>query len=391
MKKIGIIMLGIENSIDKLLGEFSAAMINAKYGREAQVVCFADYILENCGGSLKNIPIVNVDKLMSMVASAEIDEIIVAVKHNYLKKVCENIYRSLFRQVDTYVIREYICKKENIEELSFEEIFVKIDITKPILEYFEVHVCDHCNLKCKGCGHLSNVCEEYYLNFEQYVQDIQQIKKLYAGCQSIKILGGEPLLDKRLHQFVEVTRKVFPEADIYVGTNGILLPKAEPELFETMRRCSAWFMISGYKPTLEMWDRIMATCQKYDVEAICNGKIEQFCCKIRDKKMYNLYAAHRECRKNGEWCFTLREGKISPCITFYAEMMNKKFNAGLEITDQDYFDLYQETNGWDLDRKLYNPIPFCSYCGKAEMFEWKPVKREDARLEDYMIITDSKE
>lgn len=391
MKKIGIIMFGIENSIDKLLGELSAAIINAKCKREAEVVCFADYIAENCGVSLKNIPVVSVEKLMSMVAEGEVDEIVVAARHNYLKKVCENIYRSLFRKVDTYVIKEYIYKRQDIEELSFDEIFEKIDISKPILEYFEVHVCDHCNLKCKGCGHLSNVCGEYFMDYEQYVRDIRQIKTLYAGCQSIKILGGEPLLDERLPQFVEITREVFPEADIYVGTNGILLPKAQPELFETMRRCSVWFMISGYKPTLEIWDRIVETCQKYGVEVACNGKIEQFSRKIRDKKIYNLYAAHRECRKNGEWCFTLREGKISPCITFYAEMMNKKFDTNLEITDQDYFDLYKETNGWDLDRKLYNPIPFCAYCGKPELFGWKPVKAENAKIEDYMITTESKE
>lgn len=385
MKNIGIVMLGEENSWDKLLGEFTYAILKAKYTNEINVKCFADYIKENHGQELKGIPIVSIEQCWVMLAEGKIDGIIAAVRHNYIKMVCEDTYRALLTDVEMYVLKEYVCMEENAGMLSFDDIFVKMDIHKPVLEYYEVHVCDHCNLKCKGCGHLSNICDEKYANLEKYVEDIERLKVLYAGCQSIKLLGGEPLLNEELYKFIEETRRVFPEADIYVGTNGILVPKAEKKLFEVMKKCSVWFMVSGYKPTLSMYGQIEDICTQNGVRVVCNGVINEFSRKVRDEKVSNPYKAHRYCRRNNEWCFTLREGKISPCITFYVEMMNEKFNAGIDISEDDCFDIYKEENGWNLDRKLYNPIPLCRYCGEEKMFSWTSIKPEAARLEDYII------
>ena len=61
---------------------------------------------------------------------------------------------------------------------------------------FELHIADHCNLKCKGCIHFSPLAEEKFLDTDIFQRDCQRIAELTDNNRlgKIRLMGGEPLL-----------------------------------------------------------------------------------------------------------------------------------------------------------------------------------------------------
>ncbi len=66
---------------------------------------------------------------------------------------------------------------------------------KPILNYFEFHLNEHCNLSCVGCGHAANIASKEFADFNQYEKDLNRLSNLFDNIQRIRLMGGEPLLN----------------------------------------------------------------------------------------------------------------------------------------------------------------------------------------------------
>jgi Molybdenum cofactor biosynthesis enzyme len=369
--------------------EFVKLLIELKCRESFEVSAFCNYLESDnlCRKKVNGIEVITLEECRQKYLAWEIDAVILTGPQVY--------YRDLTRILNGIGIREVYCVLEYVnslwlekgENITVEEFLFPVDISKPCLRYYEFHLCDECNLKCKGCGHVSNIAKGGYPDLDMYIQDLQQLKKLFWGCQAIKLLGGEPLLNKELPQFIYETRKAFPEADIYVGTNGLLIPKADKDLFEVMKREHVYFMVSLYPPTFRMKDEIIQVCEDNGISIIFTPYINEFSTALYEEKQFDIQRACEKCRRENGYCFTLREGHISPCLTFYMEQLNDRMDAGFEvIPDEDYFDLYKYENGWELDEKLHSPIPFCAYCGKRQTFPWKAINEKAAKLSDYVNI-----
>lgn len=134
---------------------------------------------------------------------------------------------------------EVLCSQiiKQFEETGIYNYFVISDYNKQALlqkmqprtvERFdlEVSLADHCNLNCQCCDHFAPIAEKTFLDYEQYVKDINRISKLTGGyLGSITLLGGEPLLNERLIDCMSITRDCFPESAICIFTDGLLLRK----------------------------------------------------------------------------------------------------------------------------------------------------------------------
>ena len=95
------------------------------------------------------------------------------------------------------------------------------------LSYLEYHVADHCNLNCKYCTHYSPLVQEpVFTDLEKFKLDLQLLKERIDDIGVIRILGGEPLLNPQLSEFITYTRRLYPKAVITVVTNGLLIERA---------------------------------------------------------------------------------------------------------------------------------------------------------------------
>jgi len=160
------------------------------------------------------------------------------------------IHKLLLAGVDTDDIYSGIRLNENIRNSSELIPYLITPLTKDsYLSYLEYHVTDHCNLNCKYCTHYAPLVKEpVFTDIERFKKDLTQLKKYIKDIGIIRILGGEPLLNPQLPEFIEFTRKTYPGSVIWIVTNGMLLDRISPGLIDCMNKNIAFFHISYYPP-----------------------------------------------------------------------------------------------------------------------------------------------
>ncbi len=339
---------------------------------DIKVRCFGDNDPALSGTMLDGLPISDCEGISRLYQKGEIEAVVIAIANRHIKAVAKQLGE--YGVADIYMVPEWVYQK-NWQELSCEDILIKIDSKKPRLEYFEYHIADHCNLNCKGCGHYCPlVTEPSFGDLSQYVKDLHRLKELCWGVHRIRLMGGEPLLNPQLKDFVIETRKVFPDCTLRIVTNAILLDSPEPELFEVMRENNCGFDITLYEPLKARLHKIEAVCDLYGVRYYINQSKGEFFKRLDISGDNPPEQSWQNCLSKS--CAFLRDGKISTCaMPQMIPIFNSAFGTNITVSDGDVIDLYdEELDGWTLVNKLSSPMGICRYCvEEPETFLWEAV------------------
>ena len=301
---------------------------------------------------------------------------------NYHQRDAARIFKNV--DIEGYVIPTHVQKFKDTFE-SIDDCLVKIDLSKPRMKQFDVNLVDHCNMKCKGCLRFSNlVMEPFYANFNQMINDWKRIKQLFWGVERIKLMGGEPLLNPELCKYIEQARNIFPDADIMVTTNALLINENCTELFETMKKYNCFFDISLYKPMEKRIEEVEKILMNNCVWYIVNDSKGDFYKVMSKTPDYDADKMYQACvAKN---CHHLREGRISVCSRpQYAHIINERYGVSLP-TDSGVWNIYDENiDAWELDDKLSSSFDACKYCAPPVSYEWGRADYKTAKYEDWFV------
>jgi molybdenum cofactor biosynthesis enzyme MoaA len=136
---------------------------------------------------------------------------------------------------------------------------------------FDIHVTDHCNLKCKGCLHFLPLAEEVFIDTNILERDCIRLAELTGGrVADICILGGEPLLHPHITDVLDISRKYFPVDRIYIVTNGILLSKQPESFWQNYLKNNIGIEISLYPVKLDL-NRIKELTKSYGIQLGLRG------------------------------------------------------------------------------------------------------------------------
>lgn len=338
--------------------------------RWGKIYCFCDNNKNKIGSRLDNVDIISFDDIIHMCHNGFNGSVVVTI--NEPESVVEQIRNSGIR-IKVYITSYEWKKRLNKKFDSIKEILFEINIDKPILEYYEYHIAYHCNLRCKGCGHYSNIADPEFGDLDQYKKDILRLKELYWGVKRIRLMGGEPLLNVHLPEFCIATREVFPDANIRVVTNGLLIPSIADEVLRVMSRYYIGFDITQYLPTKEIKEKIELKCIEGNVEFSLSLPVEKF--------YYHENIGHKSDRTlNYEKCISrkchfLENGKISICSEpILQNKFKNKIDRDWKVSESDIMDLYKEDlDGFALNDFLSHPIPWCEHCdyNTITWFEWE--------------------
>jgi hypothetical protein len=97
------------------------------------------------------------------------------------------------------------------------------------VEAFELHVAEHCNLRCSSCCNMSPLVRERFLP----VAEVAALARRMAGvvvADVVKVMGGEPLLHPEVPAVLRALRESGVGERVRLFTNGLLLPSM-PEDF----------------------------------------------------------------------------------------------------------------------------------------------------------------
>lgn len=248
---------------------------------------------------------------------------------------------------------------------------------------FEVHLTEHCNLNCEHCAHFSSIAEEQYTPLGEFERDMERLAFLLNGISGeIHLLGGEPLLNKEIIRYIEITRKCFPESTIGIVTNGILLDKMEQEFWDACRVNKIALMVTQY-PIRVKYEELLKRAETENVKFIFFRNTDNHC--YMHKYPLDLQGKQdaRESFMNCEMsnkCILLKKGKLYTCsVAGNIEHFNAFFDKELMVSESDYIDIYKVDSKETIARMLATPIPFCRYCDvnhRTFNHEWSPSKKQ---------------
>jgi organic radical activating enzyme len=99
----------------------------------------------------------------------------------------------------------------------------------------EYNLTEHCNLRCAGCDHSSPLLPQKFADVALFERDLKVLSRvLHLG--EFKLLGGEPLLHPDLLDFLRCARASGLAEEITLVTNGLLLHRCDPTIFELIDR-----------------------------------------------------------------------------------------------------------------------------------------------------------
>ena len=269
-------------------------------------------------------------------------------------------------------IRDICITSRLIGEISLPN-FVEPYISAKYLPYLEFHVADHCNLNCKACEHYSGLVNEpHFPNLQKFTRDLERFHEFIDDLGMIRILGGEPLLNPEINEYVKLSRRLYPQANIYVVTNGLLLQKMPEEFFETLRQYNASIWISFYPPLESKMPVIKKLLEEKGVPLVVGDMVKHFTIKQTLNRHNYPKEIFLQCFQAN--CHNLYEGKIAAC---FLPFTTKYFNAyyGKDLPEDGALDLYDASLTTEkLKAHLLSPFERCRYCTPPVEIEWTTIK-----------------
>jgi hypothetical protein len=107
-------------------------------------------------------------------------------------------------------------------------------VDRVVVRNLQIHVADACNLACEGCSHYSNYGHKGIRSLATAEEWMAPWAERLLP-RKLVLLGGEPAINPELPGYVTLSRRLFPDSEIRVTTNGFLLHRHDPALPEALR------------------------------------------------------------------------------------------------------------------------------------------------------------
>ena len=311
--------------------------------------------------------------------------IVLVYKNEDLKCVTE-----VFGQTDTADV--FVCPWDTHiagrDHPPLAECVIQIDNKKPRLDYVEIELSAVCNLNCKGCFQFSNLSkEEGFADFSVFIKDLVKLKELFWGVREIRLLGGEPLLNRDFLMFVEAARTIFPDSDIRLASNGLLIHKLSPEQLAQIKKYNCVINISNYPPTGKILKSITAILKKAGVPYHISLPIKVFYKSLLPEPSKSPEKAFNNCIFTH--CHALAQGKLAACShQMYVGRLNEAFNLDYPTDGSgEVFDIHNtDLNGWEINELISGPHNFCRYCNPGMVpYKWKSACVNCAKESDWIL------
>jgi len=220
-----------------------------------------------------------------------------------------------------------------------------------VIPYFETHITEACNLKCRGCSHFSVFAKPKHKDLGEFEKEFKRLSEI-EEIGIIRLMGGEPLLNPDFMEYCRIARKYFPKTAISLVTNGILGYKLEPYV-EELNRLHIGVTISEYH--LEKQDRRICS------ELHEKGKLYNISLDLTGKQDAGLMHYFCDIRIN-HW-FYFMDGRFYPCcIAGTIKDFWQHFNLDWGITPEDLsIDIFNHT-AEEIEDFISKPCELCRFC-----------------------------
>lgn len=342
-------------------------LIKNYYKLDCEIFGFID---KNKSGRYQEYPIYRVEEIEGFQGII----IIALFDFDNAKSVCLLLKKKGYENIFWFQDKKKILMYENF---FIEQCYNCKYWGDSILPQVEMHIIDSCNLNCRGCAHFSPIFPDIIPDIKSRLADVIKLKEKLSFILRFYILGGEPFLNPEISDYIQEIRKIMPETQLYIVTNGLLIEELSGDVLQCIKDNRVCVSISEYAPTHKKINNICWILDSYKIlyEIREISYKEKFCLplSLSDHSKYP-----RTCISNG--CITIWNGKIARCPQLmYISYFNNYFNV--KLPEDGVISLDNCIAGEELLEFLKKEIPLCKHCIKNEI-EWS-VCGKKANLEDF--------
>lgn len=251
---------------------------------------------------------------------------------------------------------------------------------------FTMHLVDECNLRCWGCDHFAPIAQGGYVDTESFSSDLFRIADLTnRDVDAVCFMGGEPLLHQELPSLFSIARAALPNTELYIMTNGILLPKKSKDFWvschdNNIKILQTKYPIKiDYKTIINLSSEYEVSYSLYDDSGKVHDKSYHIPLKINPDNNASIMQNWLNCFHANRFRM-LKSGRMYPCtIAPNIIHFNKFFNLDIPISDEDGIDIYSVNRIEDILSFLSKPIPCCRNCdvlGRTFNHPWCRSKKQ---------------
>jgi hypothetical protein len=254
------------------------------------------------------------------------------------------------------------------------------------LAQIDYHLVEHCNLKCAGCLHFSNLAEASFASLKIFVQDLERLAVLLGDqLDRIILLGGEPLLHPQVGSFFPAAMEIFPHTPVTLVTNGLLLTRMPEHFWQSCARSQVQIVISKYPLDIQI-GKIREIAGGYGVGIVYSARDE----RQWEQHVFDFLGGQDpadsflRCPQANKCC-QLKKGKLYPCsITAGIEHFNAAFVRQLLLSASDTLDIFAADNAREIFAFLSQPPPFCRYCQMRKRKYSQQWRRSGREIGEYL-------
>ena len=178
----------------------------------------------------------------------------------------------------------------------------------------EYNLVDHCNLACRECSHLSPYLRAHALPLTTFIRDVNRLAEVYR-VRRFRFVGGEPLLNREICDFVRAVRDSGVTEEIEVVSNGTLLGAISEELLQAIDSL-ALSLYPRSQPEAALLERTRERCDqagvKLRIDQIDRFRKMQPSAPIEDPRL--VADVFRSCLIAHSWgCQTFYDGQFYLC------------------------------------------------------------------------------
>ena len=200
----------------------------------------------------------------------------------------------------------------------------------------QIHVAHSCNLHCESCSHYANQGHRGIVALDE-AERWMRLWNRRLSPQIFALLGGEPAMHPQLTEFVRMARKYWPEAELQLITNGLLL-KRHHDLPAALRETDTCVCLSIHhgsrsyqeklRPVLELvetWERSQGIRVQYlHSHRVWTRRYKGFGSAMEPFDDGQPRLSWENCVAKG--CYQLFEGKIWRCAPLaYLKLQAAKY------------------------------------------------------------------